>query len=637
MRILLAAILAAFALSAQAAPLEAYARLRALDRVNLSPDGSRLAYLRRQGDTQTVLIEEADGAKPLGGFNIRAQTFKGLGWAGPNHIWVASTGTPRNQGSVQYRGEFPQLQIYDISANAFTEALKDHLSLNLEYPEYRVVDGRPTLYVRAVTFSHDFLVSLFRIDVATGETQAVDKIRSESGDDPRWMVDAAGRLATRTQYNAKTGEWTLMLPDSAGAWRIAGRLTDPVRRPGLTAFGFEPGTALGRRMEGDQPVFRKVSLLDGTWGEVVPIAPDLRGWISDDATQLTVGMTEGYETLRTRFVDPKEQAAWDRVVRAFKGDSVTLRSWSDDRKRLVAYVFGPATGVAYVLLRDKGAAEVLGPAHEGLGPDDIAQPRWITYKAADGLDITGILTLPKGRDAKGLPLVVLPHDGPQDRDIVEFHWLAQGLASRGYAVFQPNYRGSGGFGPDFVHAGYGEWGRKMQSDVSDGVRHLVAEGVVDPARVCVVGRGGYAGYVALAGVTLEQGIYRCGVSVAGISDVNGMMAWRRSRTSASDGDAMRLFRLFVGVERGEQAPLDAISPAKLAAKASAPVLLIHSRDDSVVPYDQSRRMAKAVEATGRKVEFITLPDEDHWLARGETRLKILSATVDFLERHNPPK
>jgi dipeptidyl aminopeptidase/acylaminoacyl peptidase len=263
----------------------------------------------------------------------------------------------------------------------------------------------------------------------------------------------------------------------------------------------------------------------------------------------------------------------------------------------------------------------------------VSEVKPIKYKAADGLEITGYLTLPRGRDAKNLPLIVLPHGGPAVRDAPGFDWWAQALASRGYAVLQPNYRGSLGFGAAFYQAGFGEFGRKMQTDLSDGVRDLARQGVIDPKRVCIVG-GSYGGYAALAGASLEHGVYRCAVSVAGVSDLRSQILDSRRKGGR---DALRYWQRFIGAKDLQDPVLDAVSPAAHAAAADIPILLIHGRDDTVVTIWQSRKMADALRAAGKPVEFIELKGEDHWLSRGESRLAMLQATVDFLERNNPPK
>ena len=175
----------------------------------------------------------------------------------------------------------------------------------------------------------------------------------------------------------------------------------------------------------------------------------------------------------------------------------------------------------------------------------------------------------------------------------------------------------------------------MQTDLSDGVRYLSAQGVIDPGRVCIVGAS-YGGYAALAGPTIDRGVYRCAVSVAGVSDLRVMVEAEASDGARRDNPATRYWNRFMGAERLGDKSLDDRSPARLADQTDAPVLLIHGKDDSVVPIEQSRLMERALRRAGKPVEFIELEGEDHWLSRGETRQRMLAETVRFLQVHNPP-
>jgi dipeptidyl aminopeptidase/acylaminoacyl peptidase len=277
----------------------------------------------------------------------------------------------------------------------------------------------------------------------------------------------------------------------------------------------------------------------------------------------------------------------------------------------------------------------LGPAYRGIDASDVARVKFIHYLAGDGTSIPAYLTLPNGRAAAHLPLVVFPHGGPLAEDSPGFDWWAQAMASRGYAVLQPEFRGSDGYGWSHAVAGFGQWGRKMQTDLSDGVRFLASEHIVDPKRVCIVG-GSYGGYTALAGPTLDRGVYRCAVSVAGISDPRAFLRWIEHREAKSDSLPIRFWTRFMGVENGDDPKLSEISPLSHADNADAPILLIHGSDDTVVPIEQSEAMADALKAAGKPVEFVKLKSEDHWLSRSETREQMLTATVEFLERNNPP-
>lgn len=234
-----------------------------------------------------------------------------------------------------------------------------------------------------------------------------------------------------------------------------------------------------------------------------------------------------------------------------------------------------------------------------------------------------------GREAKDLPVILLPHGGPSAHDEPVFDWWAQTFASRGYAVFQPNFRGSTNRSDAFRRAGYGQWGRKMQTDLSDGLAELARRGIADPKRACIVGAS-YGGYAALAGVTLQQGLYRCAVSVAGVADVELMY-----NTDVYESGNSKMTWKSLREALGDPKTYDAISPRRFAAKADAPVLLIHGKDDTVVPFKQSQVMADALKDAGKPYEMVVLKHEDHWLSRGETRKEMLSATMRFVQKYNP--
>jgi dipeptidyl aminopeptidase/acylaminoacyl peptidase len=284
---------------------------------------------------------------------------------------------------------------------------------------------------------------------------------------------------------------------------------------------------------------------------------------------------------------------------------------------------------------DAKRATGLGNTYLGVPPEGVSPVKSIRYKAKDGLEITANLTLPRGKDPKNLPLVVLPHGGPEVRDTPGFDWWSQALASRGYAVLQPNFRGSEGFGYDFVAAGFGQWGKAMQTDLSDGVRDLAAQGVVDPKRVCIVGAS-YGGYAALAGATLDTGVYRCAASIAGLSDLGRFLVDKQRLYEFSNNATLRYWLRFMGADGLKDPDLTALSPAKLVNKVEVPILLIHGKDDTVVPYVQSTIMADALKRAGKPVELVTLNGEDHWLSSGATRLQMLTAVTAFLEKNNPP-
>jgi len=320
------------------------------------------------------------------------------------------------------------------------------------------------------------------------------------------------------------------------------------------------------------------------------------------------------------------------IARAFQGAELTLSSVSADLSKIVVFVEDHGVpGTWQFVDFATGQANPVAEMYPGIPSDMVGPVKMFSYKAADGLDMEGVLTLPPGGSGKNLPVVVLPHGGPESLDDLGFDTWAQVFAARGYAVFQPNFRGSAGYGVEFRNAGFGQWGRKMQTDISDGLAALVAEGIVDPKRACIVGAS-YGGYAALAGVTVQQGLYRCAASYSGVSDPADMLL-QGARDGASKA-SRRYWNSYLGSSSPSEIPKD-ISPRALAERADAPILLVHGMKDTVVSPDQSRDMASALRRAGKPVEYIELKDEDHWLSRSATRLQWFKAMVEFVQKHNP--
>jgi dipeptidyl aminopeptidase/acylaminoacyl peptidase len=249
------------------------------------------------------------------------------------------------------------------------------------------------------------------------------------------------------------------------------------------------------------------------------------------------------------------------------------------------------------------------------------------------LRIPTLLTIPRHSiDAlENLPAVMLPHGGPAAHDSIGFDWFAQALADEGYLVIQPQYRGSTGFGLDHRAAGDGEWGRKMQSDLSDGLASLVAKGYVDPARVCIVGMS-YGGYAALAGGAFQPDLWRCVVSINGVADLNRMVDH-----DAFWSDDSRMTKQYIahtlGVDGIDRKYRDSISPSEHAEAFTVPVLLILGEDDEIVSIGQSKAMRSRLDRADKEVVFIKLPDAGHGLRSYESRVRTVRETVDFVNRH----
>jgi dienelactone hydrolase len=318
------------------------------------------------------------------------------------------------------------------------------------------------------------------------------------------------------------------------------------------------------------------------------------------------------------------------------GANVHVTDVSLDSNTLVLFVEGPTEPPAYYYYRVPAKhIEFIGLQRHSLFNKiaPIATP--VSWKARDGREITGYLTRPAGSaDARALPLVVLPHGGPEVRDRLRFDPWTQFLAARGYAVFQPNFRGSDGYGRAFAESGYGEWGRAMQDDISDGVESLIQQGIADPARVCIMGAS-YGGYAALAGAALTPDRYRCAVSIAGVSDLSAFVRWYKFEYGKQSEGASYWMRAIGDPERVRDR-LRAVSPVHLADQIKADVLLIHGTEDKVVPYSQSKAMKRALDSSSRKIRLIELEGEGHSYWSPEDEKLALDAIGAFLAKNLGP-
>ncbi len=337
-----------------------------------------------------------------------------------------------------------------------------------------------------------------------------------------------------------------------------------------------------------------------------------------------------------QFFDTSINEHISEAMNNFPEQAVWLSDANPDWENMLFYVEGWSSQGQYHLSKKGQAIKSLLSSRSKIKPTDIHPMASYQYNARDGLKIPTLLTIPanKVNHMKNLPAVMLPHGGPASYDKVSFHWLAQALANEGYLVIQPQFRGSTGFGLDHLKAGDGEWGKKMQHDLTDGVNHLVKRGMIDPQRVCIVG-GSYGGYAALAGGAFTPELYQCVVSINGVSDLprfikqekrdHGRGHWVLDywKTSIANTDNAKK------VKRR----MKEVSPARHAEKFKAPVLLLHGDQDKIVNIQQSVHMYKKLKRADKKVTLKKLKGEDHNLSTSQTRIDALNALVAFVNEH----
>ena len=351
-------------------------------------------------------------------------------------------------------------------------------------------------------------------------------------------------------------------------------------------------------------------------------------WFRDDGTPYAALYTD--DTDHVVWLDPKLKSLQSGLNHALTEPQVWIGSSASDYSRALIYAGGPNDPGAVYLYDAK--AKSLKPIFENrpqLAGKKLAMPKPIKYTARDGTVIHGYLTLPVGHASRALPLVLYPHGGPYGvRDKLHYDDWVQFMANRGYAVLQPNYRGSGGYGEAFSKLGDGQIGRKMQDDLDDAMDWAVKQGFADPKRVCVVGAS-YGGYAAMWAVIRNPDRYRCAASFAGVTDWNKQLKYDAGYFSHKGAKAWR------NRVAGDNFDLDEVSPARHADRLTRPLLLTQGDADTNVPMSQFKRMVKAADKANVPVEELVFKDEGHGFDKPEDEQRWLETLDAFLAKNNP--
>jgi dipeptidyl aminopeptidase/acylaminoacyl peptidase len=493
-------------------------------------------------------------------------------------------------------------------------------------------DGTPRILLGAQTsiYGDDpgFWPRVDEVDVSTGKHKTVLTGREGVMD---WYADGAGVIRMGIGATSDGRERRLLYRrDARSDFRTVDRakgIHDGLMVPSL--FLPEAGKALMvQDDDGGFSALWEFDLATMQTGKKIFSTPgyDISGPVVDPVTSTLLGVEVTENRTTTYWSDPAMAALQKKLSAMVQAAQVEITSFTPDRSVVIAKVGdASAPGGYFVYRADEGSLDPLAMNNQTLKLRRLHPVKTIRYKARDGLEIAAVLTLPRGSTGKNLPLILMPHGGPSARDEEEWDWWTQFLADRGYAVIQPNYRGSTGYGTPFLRKAEGQWGLAMQDDLNDAVKAVVDQGIADPKRVCVVG-GSYGGYAALRAAQRDGGMFRCAVSFAGVSDLGRMVAYDSQFLGGGQGkDWMKA-----------QAPdFKAVSPLYHPEQFSTPVLLVHGKKDRRVPFKQTKLMADRLAAAGKTFEFIEQPEGDHHFTRQEDRLSFLKALEAFLAKYNP--
>ncbi len=609
--------------------LEDFAALPFIEQPLLSPDGSKLAAkLAVNGEQYFAILPIFGEGRP----RLVPSDGKDINWC----RWVNNDWLVLGVGALDriYDTELYVRRTIGVRADAqkvvpiaFEEAAQI-----ADQVIWIADDGTPRirLAIQKSLFLDEegFWPDVVEVDVSTGRTKRV--LRGQSGV-TNWYADAAGtvRMGIGTTHEGRSARLLYRDRDSEN-FSVVDRANSRKGQKLLipTLFLDQPGEAFAVDDREGYDALYKLDLKTMQLGEKVFASPgyDIAGIVPDPkgARLLGVGITDTAH--RVHWLDPELAKVQAEVEKALPGRRPTILSIDAARQRFLIHV-GGADRPGGIYFMDLADAKLQRIAHinDRIGAAKLHPVRTIRYKARDGLDISAVLTLPAGREARGLPLIVMPHGGPFARDAEEWDWWSQFLADRGYAVVQPNYRGSSGYGTAFAQKGEGQWGLAMQDDLNDALSHLAKEGIADPKRACMVGAS-YGGYAAMRAAQRDGSLYRCAVSFAGVSDLQALLKYdSKFLNSGRSSDWLR-----------EQAPnLKEVSPIHFVQQVSIPLLLVHGKADRRVPVKQSREMAERLKSAGKPVRYVEQPKGDHHFSREADRMDFLKELEAFLKQHNP--
>jgi dipeptidyl aminopeptidase/acylaminoacyl peptidase len=595
----------------------------------LSPDGQYMSFLKPWSDTRNIWVKKT--AEPFAAARrLTAETKRPI----PGYFWTRDSRLILYVKDNDGDENFNVWAVDPAAANAegkdvppsrnFTDAKKARAYI------YAVPKKTPdTIYIglndRDAAW-HD----LYKLDLKSGERQM---LRRNTDRISRWVFDLDGtlRLATRTLDNGDT-EVLKVEPD---AFKTVYTCT-VFETCGPQRFHKDGKRVYMETNKGDVDLTRLV-LFDPETGkeELVESDPlnrvDFGGAHFAEATDELVATTYEDERTRVYFRDPAWKADHEWLKSKFPGRDVDFASGTADDQVLLVIAWSDVDP-GEVQLFDRRTKKLVPQyaVRERIPREHMAEMKAVRYPSSDGLEIPAFLTLPKGVPAKNLPAILVPHGGPWARDGWGFDNLAQFLANRGYAVLQPNFRGSTGYGKKFLNAGNKQWGEKMQDDVTWGARYLVAQGIADSKRIGIMG-GSYGGYTTLAGVAFTPDVYTAAVDIVGPSNLITLLDsippyWEAARL---------VFYNRMGDPRTPEgkAQLMRQSPLNSAQKIKTPLLVAQGANDPRVKKAESEQIVIALRDRGFPVEYVLAPDEGHGFARPVNSMALWAASEKFFAKH----
>jgi dipeptidyl aminopeptidase/acylaminoacyl peptidase len=594
----------------------------------LSPNGQYLAFLKPWKDTRNIYVKAV--GEPFSAARLLTTESKrpiaGYLWTRDSKYIVYAKDNDGDENFNVYAVD-PSAK---AAAGADAPPSRDLTGLKgVRVALYEAPKSDPDILYIGLNDRDKAWHDLYKLRISTGEKTL---LRKNTDRIVGWTFDLKGQLRLATR-NADNGDTEILRVDPDKLTQV------------YSCTVFEDCAPLHYLPDGSRVYMEtnkdanltSLALFDPATGktEMVESDPlgkvDFGGAIFSEATDQLVETYYEYDRAKAYYRDKAYGDDNHWLERQFPGKDIKVTSHTrDERYWLFTATSDREPGQTLLFDRKTRALTPQYTIWEKLPRQDLAEMKFVTYKSSDGLEIPAFLTLPKGVPAKNLPTLILPHGGPWARDTWGYNPLAQFFANRGYAVLEPNFRGSTGYGRKFLDAGNLEWGRKMQDDLTWGVKYLVGEGIADPKRVGMIG-GSYGGYATLAGVAFTPDVYAAAVDIVGPSNLITLMEsippyWEAAR---------KMFAVRMGdvsTPEGKKL-LTERSPLNFTSKIQTPLLVAQGANDPRVNRREAEQIVIALRDRGFPVEYLLAPDEGHGFARPVNNLALFTESEKFLAQH----
>lgn len=629
---------------AGARDLDHFARLPAVWSAEISPDGNWLATGCRSADRMALCAYDlVNGGNPITYVPPEDMRLNGFYFVSPDHLILTLDffhTLSTNSGLRDIRVD--RAFVFRLSTREGTVLMRNIENITDNSNVVSRYDAEPDKVLTGITMRTggesragalvptraEFVNVIYEVDLNSGRARVHDRERVLGR-----VMSTAGEDIANYDRDPETQRFTI---ENARTGRQLYSEVHGASEPDVIGLADEGGLVV-RFPEGPRRGMNRLDLETGelSWFEAAGPNLILRA-VFDSRTEHLVAFEGTRDDLPVQiFIDESLAGDAAALAQALGVQRVLLESWSHDRNMIVFQTVQPGQPRQYFLYdRSGGRVSLVSETYPELTADAgaLGEVRMISYQASDGLEIPAVLTLPaRAGEADGpFPLIVLPHGGPQVRDDLSFDWLAQAYANMGYLVLQPNYRGSGGYGQDFIQAGYGEFGGRMIEDILDGARHLQQAGLARQGGYCLAGAS-YGGYAALMGAIRAPGEVACVISMHPVTSPVALIG--RAMT-ADDEVITQYWERYIGPRYMDGNAAGAISPYARAGELTAPTVILHGAEDRTVPLEQGEAMARALRDAPH-FTFVVLEGDDHYFNLASSRRRVLEESQRLLNAHLP--